>query len=233
MTTAAIVSREEWLESRKALLAQEKEFTRQRDALSKKRQQLPWVEVSEDYLFDTNEGPMHLSQLFGEHSQLVVYHFMYGPEWDVGCKSCSFWADNYNGVVAHLAARDVSLIAVSRTSLDNINNFSKRMNWSFPWVSSLNNQFNFDYDVSFTEDDKTSGQASYNYKSGPIGMDELPGVSVFSKDEAGRLYHSYSTYSRGLDLMNTAYNILDLVPKGRDEQNLDNTMAWLRLHDSY
>ena len=233
MGKAQIVDREEWLVRRKELLAQEKEFTRQRDALSQTRQQLPWVEVGEDYLFETNEGQKRLSELFAGHSQLVVYHFMYGPDWEVGCKSCSFWADNYNGISTHLAARDVSLVAVSRTSLDNINSFSKRMGWSFSWVSSLHNKFNFDYGVSFTEADRTSGEASYNYRTGPIGMDELPGFSVFNKDEAGKLYHSYSTFSRGLDMMNTAYNILDLVPKGRDEQDLDNSMSWLRLHDSY
>jgi predicted dithiol-disulfide oxidoreductase (DUF899 family) len=233
MEKPQVVNRDEWLVRRKELLVQEKEFTRQRDALSKKRRQLPWVEVDEDYVFETNDGPKHLSDLFADHSQLVIYHFMYGPEWEVGCKSCSFWADNYNGIVVHLAARDVSLVAVSRTSLKNINSFSSRMGWSFPWVSSLSNNFNFDYGVSFTDGDRTSGEASYNYRKGPIGMDELPGFSVFNKDENGKLFHSYSTYGRGLDMMNTAYNILDLVPKGRDEQNLEHSMSWLRLHDSY
>jgi predicted dithiol-disulfide oxidoreductase (DUF899 family) len=157
MTSPNIVDRETWLKHRQELLAREKEFTRERDALSQARQEMPWVEVAEDYVFENEKGPIRLSELFDGKSQLVVYHFMYGPEWEVGCKSCSFWADSYNGLDTHLAARDVSLIAVSRTSLDNIKAFKDRMGWSFTWISSLNNNFNFDYQVSFTEEERESG----------------------------------------------------------------------------
>ncbi|PHQ69575.1 MAG: thioredoxin [Sneathiella sp.] len=233
MKTPDIVNDEKWISKRRELLAREKEFTRMRDELSAARRDMPWVPVAEDYQFDSNDGPVRLSELFGPHSQLVVYHFMYGPDWEVGCKSCSFWADSYDGIDAHLAARDVALVAISRTSMDKINAFRDRMDWSFKWVSSLNNSFNFDYHVSFTDEDQASGKSLYNFAENPIGMDELPGFSVFVKAANGQLYHSYSTYSRGLDLMNTAYNILDLVPKGRDEQDLPHKMSWLKLKDQY
>ncbi len=233
MTAPNIVDRETWLKHRQELLKREKDFTRERDALSQARQEMPWVEVAEDYVFENEQGPIRLSELFNGRSQLVVYHFMYGPEWEVGCKSCSFWADGYNGLDTHLAARDVSLIAVSRTSLDNIRAFKERMGWSFTWVSSLGNNFNFDYQVSFTEEERESGSVTYNYRQTSMGSDEMPGVSVFVKDKEGKIYHSYSTYSRGLDLMNSAYNILDMVPKGRDEADLPYSMAWVQLHDTY
>lgn len=233
MTQPDIVDRETWLQHRQELLAREKNFTRERDALSAARREMPWVEVAEDYVFDSDSGPVRLSELFAGKSQLVVYHFMYGPDWEVGCKSCSFWADGYNGLDIHLAARDVSLIAISRTGLDNIRAFKERMGWSFTWVSSLHNSFNFDYQVSFSEEERSAGEVTYNYRQIAMGSDEMPGVSVFVKGEDGKIYHSYSTYSRGLDLMNSAYNILDMVPKGRDEADLPHSMSWLQLHDRY
>jgi len=233
MSMQDVVSEEKWLAKRRELLTQEKEFTRLRDELSAARREMPWALVAEDYLFESNNGPVRLSELFGTHSQLVIYHFMYGPDWDVGCKSCSFWADSYDGIDAHLAARDVALVAISRTTMDKINNFKDRMNWSFNWISSLNNNFNFDYHVSFSDEDQASGKTMYNFAEKPIGTDELPGFSVFVKGKDGQMYHSYSTYGRGLDLMNTAYNILDLVPKGRDEEGLPHTMSWLKLKDEY
>ncbi len=226
-----VVSRDEWLAARKALLAKEKAFTRQRDELSAERRALPWVEVDKTYLFDGPNGKETLADLFDGRSQLLVYHFMFGPDWQEGCPSCSFWADNYNGIVVHLNHRDVSLAAISRAPPEKLEQYRKRMGWSFKWVSSFDNDFNRDYHVSFTPEEKAT--AYYNYKVGGFSGPEAPGISIFATGPGGAVYHTYSCYSRGLDMLNGAYHMLDLVPKGRDEAGLPYTMAWVRRHDSY
>ncbi len=233
MSDHAIVSQDEWLKARVALLEREKAFTRERDALSKARQSLPWVEVTNHYEFDTPAGKRSLGDLFGDHSQLVVYHFMYGPDWQAGCKSCSFWADNFDGVVEHLAARDVAFVAISRAPLETLEAFKKRMGWHFDWVSSLGSDFNYDFDVSFTPEAREKDEIRYNYRRSTFPADEAPGISVFTRDTDGRIYHSYSTYGRGLDMLNAGYHFLDLVPKGRDEEGLPYPMDWVRLKDEY
>jgi predicted dithiol-disulfide oxidoreductase (DUF899 family) len=227
-----IVSEAEWLVARKDLLTREKEFTRQRDALSAARRQLPMVKVENAYVVDTPEGKKTLADLFDGHSQLIVYHFMFGPDWEEGCKSCSYLADHFDGANWHLPHRDVSFVAISRAPLSKLEAYKKRMGWRFKWVSSHGNGFNFDYHVSFTADDERKTKAYYNYRSGEFMMDELPGLSVFYKDEDGNVFHTYSTYARGLDILVGTYNFLDLVPKGRDE-NPESTMDWVRRHDQY
>jgi predicted dithiol-disulfide oxidoreductase (DUF899 family) len=231
MTAHSITSRNEWLAARKELLQAEKHFTRLRDELSARRRALPWVRIDKTYTFDTSRGKETLSQLFGDRNQLVVYHFMFGPDWEVGCKSCAFWADSFDGIVAHLRQRDVSFAAISRASLGKLQAFARRLGWSFEWASALESDFNFDFGVSFGAD--AVGRADYNYRPLQNAMSELPGISVFAKDEHGALFHTYSTYGRGLDLLNTAYNYLDLVPKGRDEDELPGTMTWVKLRDLY
>ena len=226
-----VVSPEVWLAARKALLAKEKELTRARDRLSAERRALPWVEVDKEYKFDGPDGTETLSDLFGGRSQLLIYHFMFGPDWAEGCPSCSFWADNYNGIVVHLEHRDVSLVAVSRAPLDKLEDYKRRMGWNFKWVSSLGCDFNRDYHVSFTPEEQKT--AVYNYEAAGFGSSEAPGVSVFAKGEDGAVYHTYSCYARGLDTLNGTYQLLDLVPKGRDEQDLKHPMAWVRRHDKY
>ncbi len=233
MTDHAVVSKEEWERARIALLEKEKAFTRERDALSRERQALPWVEVTEDYAFDTEDGRKSLADLFGDHSQLIVYHFMYGPDWEKPCKSCSFWADNFERNIVHLAARDVAMVAVSRAPLAMLTAFKKRVGWTFDWVSSQDSDFNYDYEVSFTSEAREKGELRYNYRASQFPADEAPGISVFKKDEDGRIYHTYSTFGRGLDMMNAAYHYLDLVPKGRDEASFDMPMTWVRLRDEY
>jgi predicted dithiol-disulfide oxidoreductase (DUF899 family) len=227
----AIVSRDEWLAARKTLLAKEKELLRLRDELSAERRRLPWVRVDKTYVFDGPDGEETLADLFTGRSQLLVYHFMFGPDWSEGCPSCSFWADNFNGIVVHLEHRDVSLAAISRAPLEKLDAYKKRMGWSFKWVSSLGNDFNRDYHVSFTPQEQAT--AVYNYAPRGFGSSEAPGVSVFAKDETGRVFHTYSCYARGLDSLNSAYQLLDLVPKGRDEDGLSYPMAWVRRHDRY
>jgi len=227
------VSRDEWLAARKALLAKEKEFTRARDALSLQRRALPWVKVDRPYVFDAPDGKQTLADLFGGRSQLIVYHFMYGPGWEQGCKSCSYLSDHIDGAVVHLAQRDVTLLAVSRAPLDQIEQFKKRMGWRFKWVSSHANDFNYDYGVSFRADDIAKGKVRYNYDLREFPSEEAPGLSVFAKNADGDIFHAYSAYARGLDILIGAYNYLDLVPKGRDEDKLDFTMAWVRHHDRY
>ena len=227
-----IVSREEWTSARKALLAKEKEFTRARDRLSAERRALPWVKVDKAYVFDTPQGKKTLAELFDGRSQLIVYHFMLGPEWEEGCPSCSFLADHFDGANIHLAQRDVTFIAISRAPLAEIEAFKRRMGWHFPWVSSFGNDFNFDYHVSFAED-QVGKDGDYNYEQQEIVSDEMPGASVFYKDADGTVFHTYSAYARGLDILLGAYNFLDLTPKGRDEAELPWTMAWVRHHDKY
>ncbi len=227
-----LVSRAQWLEARKALLAKEKELTRLRDRLAEARRQLPWVRVDKDYVFDHRAGKKTLADLFGDKSQLVVYHFMFDPEWESGCKSCSFWADNFERSVVHLAHRDVQLVAVSRAPLAKLTKFAKRLGFTFEWVSSFESDFNFDFGVSFTPEQLKSGVVEYNFVEQKAFGSEMPGISVFYKDEDGSVFHTYSTYQRGLDMMNATYQYLDLVPKGRDEADTGN-MGWLRYRDSY
>ncbi|MBV8565832.1 MAG: DUF899 domain-containing protein [Methylobacteriaceae bacterium] len=228
-----VVSREEWIEARTRFLAKEKEFTRLRDELSEERRALPWVRVDKKYAFEGPAGRETLADLFGGRHQLIVYHFMFDPSWEAGCKSCSFWADNYNGIIAHLNQRDVTHVAVSRAPLAKLEAFRQRMGWTFKWVSSHESDFNFDYQVSFRPEDLAKGEVVYNYAKRKSSMTELPGLSVFYKDDAGQIFHTYSCYARGLDLLNSAYNHLDLVPKGRDEADLPFSMSWVRLHDLY
>ena len=215
-----VVSHEEWLAARRELLAEEKAFTRQRDALTRRRMNLPWERVEKDYRFEGPAGPLTLAELFGGRSQLVVYHFMFAPDWEEGCASCSYWADNFDGIAVHLNHRDVTFTAVSRAPLAKIEAYKRRLGWSFPWVSCGDSDFNFDYQASYTPEQLAEGKVYYNY-DWTEGYDDLPGLSVFAKDEAGEVFHSYSAYSRGIDAINGAYQILDLVPKGRDEDALD------------
>jgi len=227
------VTREQWLEARRSLLAEEKELLRAQDRLSERRRALPWVKVEQPYRFETPEGSKTLAELFAGRNQLVVYHFMFDPAWEAGCKSCSFWADNFDGIVTHLNHRDVTFLAVSRAPLARLEAFKRRLGWSFPWVSSAPCDFNFDYAVSFTPEARAAGAVEYNYRQEKIDGPERPGISVFYKSPGSEVFHTYSCYARGLDMMNTAYHYLDLVPKGRDEAGLPHTMAWVRLHDSY
>lgn len=233
MTTHQIVSRNDWIEARRRFLAKEKEFTRLRDELSRERRELPWERVEKRYVFAGPEGKPTLGDLFAGRSQLVVYHFMFAPESDTGCRGCSFWADNYNGVISHLKQRDVEFAAVSRAPLAKLQSFAARMGWNFKWVSSANGDFNYDYQASFRAEDLASGSAVHNYEKYQDSMPDKPGFSVFFKDGAGDIFHTYSTYARGIDPMNVAFQLLDLVPKGRDETGLPQPMSWVRLHDQY
>jgi predicted dithiol-disulfide oxidoreductase (DUF899 family) len=233
MEAHKVVSHDEWIAARRRLLDREKEFTQERDRLSQERRDLPWERVDKTYVFDGAGGKETLADLFGGHSQLVVYHFMLAPDWEAGCKSCSFWADNFERNVIHLAHRDVTMIAISRAPLAKIEAFKARMGWTFKWVSAAGNDFNFDYHVSFTPEEQAKGGAYYNYAQRKIPGPELPGISVFYKDAAGTVFHTYSCYARGLDMMNAAYHYLDLVPKGRDEAGLPASMSWVRHRDRY
>src|SRR4051812_36094278 len=234
MSIHQIVSREQWIESRRAHLAKEKQLTRQRDELARERRELPWVRVEKDYLFDSSRGEITLSDLFAGRSQLLIYHFMFGPEWKEGCPSCSFVSDHLDGALPHLAARDVTLTMVSRAPLAKIEAFKQRMGWRFPPASSHTSDFNHDYHVSFTPAEKASGKVDYNYTMQPFPSDEAPGASVFYKDPAsGEIFHTSSTYGRGLDALVGTYTLLDLVPKGRDEDALAFSMQWVRHHDRY
>ncbi len=233
MQNHRVVSRSEWVAARREHLAKEKEFTRLRDQLSQERRELPWAKVDNDYAFDGPDGKQTLADLFDGRSQLYVYHFMFGTEWEEGCPSCSFWADNFNPLTVHLSHRDVTLVAVSRAPLAKLDAYKKRMGWSFKWVSSAGNDFNRDYHVSFTPEEMEKGEVYYNYGKSQFPSEEGPGVSIFYNDDSGDIFHTYSCYARGLDMLNAAYHMLDLVPKGRDEQDLPYTMAWLRRHDAY
>ena len=228
-----VVSREEWLKARLELLAAEKEFTRQRDALTRRRMAMPWERVEKSYRFEGPKGALSLADLFDGRSQLIVYHLMFGPDWEEACKSCSFWADNFNGIPIHLNHRDVTLTAISRAPLAKITAYKKRMGWSFPWVSSHGGDFNFDYHVSFTPAEIAEGTAYYNYKIQPDTGSEQPGISVFYRNERDEVFHTYSCHGRGIDMVNGAYQFLDLAPKGRDEAGLKFTMEWVRRHDQY
>lgn len=231
MARHTVVSRKEWLAARKALLTKEKKFTRLRDQLSQERRQLPWVKVDKDYAFDGAQGKETLPELFDGRSQLIVYHFMFGPDWDAGCKHCSFWADNFDKIIVHLNHRDVTMVAASRAPYRKLESYKKRMGWNFKWVSSGNTDFNFDYHVSFTPEEEAKKKAFFNYKIQDPDCSDREGASVFYKDAKGNVFHTYSTYARGIDMVNTAYHYLDLVPKGRDEGK--SGPSWLCRHDEY
>jgi predicted dithiol-disulfide oxidoreductase (DUF899 family) len=226
-----VVSHDQWVTERVAFMAKEKEFTRLRDELSRQRRELPWEKVTKSYVFDGPNGKETLAELFEDRSQLVVYHFMFNPAWDEGCPGCSFWADNFNGIDIHLAHRDITFLAISRAPLPKLEGYRKRMGWSFKWVSAGESDFNYDFQVSFDPEAAKSGAAYYNYGTGVKIGEDMPGVSVFYKDLNGEIYHTYSAYSRGIDLLNGAYNYIDLTPKGRDEGT--QIMSWLRRRDQY
>jgi predicted dithiol-disulfide oxidoreductase (DUF899 family) len=232
-TDPKVVSEAEWLVARRDLLAREKELTRLRDKVSRHRRELPWVKVGKEYVFDGPNGKETLVDLFDGRSQLIVYHFMFGPDWEEGCKSCSYLADHFDGANWHLPHRDVTFVVISRAPLSKIEAFKKRMGWRFKWLSSHGNDFNFDYHISATKKEQEKGKMYYNYTTQEIDTEEWPGLTVFYRDEKGDVFHTYSTYARGLDILVGAYNFLDLVPKGRDEDNLDFTMEWVRHHDRY
>jgi len=226
-----VVSREQWLEARQALLKEEKDFTHRREELAAQRRALPWVRVEKDYSFEGPAGKRSLVELFDGKSQLIVYHFMFGPEKSAGCVGCSFWADAFDGMLPHLTQRDVNLVAISRSPLPKLGAFAERMRWHFPWYTSQDD-FSFDYGVAFSETQAANG-ATYNYGSRKASAGEMPGISVFIRDEQGHIFHTYSCYSRGIDMMNPTYQYLDLLPKGRDETGLSHPMAWVRHHDAY
>jgi predicted dithiol-disulfide oxidoreductase (DUF899 family) len=229
-----LVSRDEWLTARKELLKQEKELTRQRDALTAKRRELPWVRVEKEYVFDTPKGKQTLADLFDGRSQLVVNHFMLGPGWKEGCVGCSFGADHIEGALVHLEHHDVTVVVVSRAPLHEIEAYKKRMGWRFNWVSSYDSDFNYDYHVSFTKEDMTKGRVYYNFEMTEALIEELPGLSVFYKDAAGDIFHTYSSYARGAEELLGTYMVLDLTPKGRNETGPNhNLMDWVRRHDEY
>ena len=231
----AVVTREQWLEARRALLREEKELFRAHDRLKEKRRALPWVEVDKEYVFDGPDGKESLADLFGDKSQLVVYHFMFAPRWGEGCPHCSFWADHYDSLQWHLGQRDTAFVVISRAALKKLQAFKRRMGWKFKWLSSGGNDFNFDYQASFSPEQIESGRAMFNYEllgSDMAGMTDREGASAFYKSESGTVYHTYSTWARGIDLLNTTYNVLDLTAKGRDE-NPEATQSWVRFHDKY
>ena len=227
-----VVSQKAWLTARKQLLVKEKKFSKLRDQLNRQRRDLPWAKVDKKYVFDTPDGKQTLAELFDGKSQLIIYHFMFGPGWGEGCPHCSFWADHYDSVNIHLGQRDTTLVVASQARLKEIAPFKKRMGWRFNWVSSFKSDFNFDFHVSFTPAQIRSGKLFYNYEKMAMDMDQREGVSAFYKDEKGLVYHTYSSYARGIDLLNTTYNFLDLTAKGRDE-NPERTQDWVRFHDKY
>jgi predicted dithiol-disulfide oxidoreductase (DUF899 family) len=233
MNEHKVVSKDEWLVARKELLATEKEFNRSRDALSKQRRELPWEKVEKEYVFDGPKGRETLPQIFDGRSQLVVYHFMFHPSWSEGCPHCSYWADNFNNIIIHLNQRDVTMVAISKARLEQLEQFKKRMGWNFKWLSSFGNDFNRDCHVSFMPEEMAKKQMFYNYQMTNFPKEEAVGISVFSKGKDNSVFHTYSCYSRGVDMLNVAYHYLDLVPKGRDEDSLPFKQAWVRHHDRY
>jgi predicted dithiol-disulfide oxidoreductase (DUF899 family) len=240
MATHKVVTHDEWATARKRHLAKEKEFTRLRDQLSSERRELPWELVEKEYMFEGEQGPWTLGEIFEGRGQLVIYHAMFNPEtagpdtpWtpDAACFVCSFWMDNFNGIAVHLNHRDITIAAVSRAPYAAVSAYKRRMGWTFPWYSSGGSDFNFDYGVSFTPDESNMGEVEYNYQPTQWSGSEAPGISVFMTED-GQVFHTYSTYSRGLDMLNVAYHYLDLVPKGRDEED-DGAGAWVHRHDEY
>ena len=232
MAQHRIVSHQEWLEARTRFLAKEKEFTHLRDELSRQRQELPWEHVEKNYAFETAQGRATLADLFGERKQLMVYHLMYAPEWEISCKSCAFWADNFNGIVPHLAQNGVAFAAISRAPLAKLQKQAREFGWSFPWVSSLDD-FNYDYHVSFRQETLDRDEAYYNYGTIKVSGTDYPGVSAFFKDDDGEVYHTYSAYSRGIDGFNAAYQYLDAAPLGRNEDGLTYPMQWVKHRIAY
>lgn len=228
-----VVSRGAWLQARRQFLVKEKELTRLRDEIARERRALPWVRIEKDYVFDAPGGKRTLAELFDGRRQLLVQHFMLGPGWEQGCPSCSFMADHTDGMTVHLAQRDVTFVAISRAPLADIERFRRRMGWRFKWVSSHGSDFNFDFGVSFTPEEVARGEVDYNYGRWPFAFEELPGISAFYQDEAGAVFHAYSTYGRGVEAMMGTYSLLDLMPKGRDERDVPNKMEWVRHHDRY
>jgi predicted dithiol-disulfide oxidoreductase (DUF899 family) len=226
-----VVLHEAWIAARRQLLAKEKEFTKLRDELSRQRRELPWERIEKEYNFQGPDGKESLSQLFEGRRQLVVYHFMFGPDWKAGCPHCSFWADNFDGIIVHLNQRDTTMVAVSRAPYEKLAAYKKRMGWRFKWLSSGETDFNFDYQASFTANALAEKNALYNFTRQDAGETDREGLSVFFKDADGSVFHTYSTYARGIDIINTAYNILDMTPKGRDEG--DRGPFWVRRHDEY
>lgn len=228
-----VVSRDQWIAERKSLLAREKELTRLSDQIARERRALPWVRIEKTYVFDTPQGKRTLTELFEGRRQLLVQHFMFAPGWEEGCKSCSYMADHNDGANLHLAQRDVTLLAISRAPLADIERFRQRMGWRFKWVSSHDSDFNRDFCVSFTPEEMAREEVCYNYVMQSFPQEEAPGISVFYKDDAGDIFHTYSTYGRGVEVMMGTYHLLDLTPKGRDEDRLGYTMEWVRHHDRY
>ncbi|MBI2801791.1 MAG: thioredoxin family protein [Gammaproteobacteria bacterium] len=233
MQNHKVVSHDEWVAARRLHLDKEKEFTRMRDQLSEARRELPWTKVEKLYVFDGPRGKESLAELFGNCSQLVVYHFMFGADWTEGCPSCSFWADNFNGIDIHLQHRDIQFLAISKGPLEKLEAYKRRLGWQFKWVSSMDNDFNRDYQVSFTPDELQAGEVYYNFGKRAFPQTEAPGISVFYKTEQGEIFRTYSCYARGLDMLNGAYHYIDLTPKGRDEAGLPFTMTWVRRRDQY
>jgi predicted dithiol-disulfide oxidoreductase (DUF899 family) len=233
MNEQSIVSPQEWLTARQRLLAKEKELTHLREELARERRELPWERVDKTYVFEGAAGGETLADLFDGRSQLIVYHFMFAPDWEAGCRGCSFWADGFNGIVDHVNQRDVSLVAVSQAPLQKLQAFARRLGWTFKWVSSAGSDFNYDYQVTFRPEALARGEVTYNYtKEAATGSDK-PGVSVFLKRQDGSIVHTYSCYGRGLDILNAAYQYIDLTPKGRDEAGLPHPMAWVKIRDLY
>lgn len=233
MQNHKIASNAEWLNARLTLLEKEKAFTRLRDELGQARREMPWKKVETNYLFDGPGGKESLIDLFDGYQQLIIYHFMFGQDWNEGCASCSFWADNYEGINIHLNHRNINLVTVSNTSCEKLNAYKDRLGWTFKWVSSSGSEFNRDFGVSFTPEEKQQEEMFYNYKMTSFPSEEAPGISVFIQNDNHEIFHTYSCYARGLDMLNGAYHFMDLTPLGRDEDNLPNSMAWLKRHDQY
>src|SRR5215471_7966847 len=232
-TTAKVVSHDDWVAARKEFLKKEREFTHLRDELSRQRRELPWEKVEKKYTFEGPQGEETLADLFDGRDQLFVYHFMFGPRWEAGCPSCSFLADSFDAAAVHLAQRDTTFLAISRATLPEIEKFKKRMGWKFKWVSSNGSDFNYDYNVSFSNEQVSGGKPNYNYGTIPAYGEEAPGASAFIKKD-GNVFHTYSTYARGLDILLPMYNWIDLTAKGRDEAEIKpHAMAWVRHHDRY
>lgn len=229
MTEHPVVSREEWLRARQGLLEREKEMTRMRDRLAEERRSMPWVRVEKTYVFDAPDGKKTLADLFDNRSQLILHHFMFHPDWTAGCKTCSFDADHAEGALVHLENHDVSYVHVSRAPLEKIEIYRQRMGWKAMWVSSFNSDFNYDYHASFTPEDLAAGKVFYNFRL-QEGIEEVPGLSVFFRDDDGAVYHTYSSYARGNEEVLGTYMYLDITPKGRNETEI---MDWIRRHDEY
>ncbi|HVR85445.1 MAG TPA: DUF899 domain-containing protein [Planctomycetota bacterium] len=228
-----IVSRKQWLKDRLAFLKKEKKFSKLGDQLAKQRRALPWVRVEKDYVFDGPGGPVPFAQLFGPQHQLIVYHFMFAPDWSAGCPHCSFWADHYDSLRHHLGRRDTAFTAISRAPIAQIESFKKRMGWMFSWVSSGQTSFNYDFNASFTDEQNRTGTSFFNFRKGNAGASDREGASVFYKDQDGAIYHTYSTFARGIDALNGTYHFLELTPKGRDEGGQEGPQDWVRHHDRY